>query len=60
MKQELMDILVCPVCKGRLELTVEAEKEQEVVSGSLYCPRCQVRYPIVDSIPNLLPPNRRG
>jgi len=60
MKRELMNILVCPVCKGRLELTVEAEKEQEVVSGSLYCPRCQVRYPIVDSIPNLLPPNRRG
>jgi len=55
-----MDILVCPVCKGRLELTVEAEKEQEVVAGSLYCPKCQVHYPIVDSIPNLLPPNRRG
>jgi len=60
MKRELMDILACPVCKGRLELTVEAEKEQKVVTGSLYCPRCQVRYPIVDSIPNLLPPNLRG
>jgi uncharacterized protein YbaR (Trm112 family) len=56
MKKDLRDILACPVCKGRLELTVEAEKEQEVVSGSLYCHRCQVRYPIVDSIPNLLPP----
>jgi uncharacterized protein YbaR (Trm112 family) len=55
-----MDILACPVCKGELELTVEAEKEKEVVAGSLYCSRCQVRYPIVDSIPNLLPPNLRG
>jgi uncharacterized protein YbaR (Trm112 family) len=60
MKKDLMDILACPVCKGELELTVEAEKEQEVVSGSLYCHRCQLRYPIVDSIPDLLPPNLRG
>ena len=55
MKRELMDILACPVCKGELELSVEEERETEVVSGSLYCPRCEVRYPIVDSIPNLLP-----
>ena len=59
MKRELMDILACPVCKGELELTVEEENEQEVVTGSLYCPRCVVHYPIVDSIPNLLPPEQR-
>ena len=59
MKRELMDILVCPLCKGELELTVEEENE-EVVTGSLYCPQCQVNYPIVDSIPNLLPPELRG
>lgn len=57
MKRELMDILVCPVCKGELELTVEEENEQEVVTGSLYCPKCNYHYPIVDSIPNLLPPD---
>jgi len=60
MKKELMDILACPVCKGELELSVEEEKEQEIVTGSLYCPRCNVRYPIVDTIPNLLPPDQRG
>jgi len=59
MKKELMDILACPVCKGELELSVEEEKEQEVITGSLYCPRCDVRYPIVDTIPNLLPPDQR-
>jgi uncharacterized protein YbaR (Trm112 family) len=59
MKKELMDILACPVCKGELELTVDAENEQEVFSGSLFCPKCAVRYPIVDSIPNLLPPEPR-
>jgi uncharacterized protein YbaR (Trm112 family) len=55
MKRELMDILVCPMCKGELELTVEEENE-EVITGSLYCPKCQVHYPITNSIPNLLPP----
>ena len=37
MKRELMDILVCPVCKAKLELTVEEEKENEIVTGFLYC-----------------------
>jgi len=56
MKKELMDILACPVCKGKLELKVEEENEIEVVTGSLYCRKCNVHYPIVDTIPNLLPP----
>ena len=55
-----MDILACPVCKGELELSIEAEKEPEIVTGSLYCRRCNVNYPIVDTIPNLLPPDQRG
>ena len=58
MKKELMDILACPVCKGGLELTVEEENEQEVVAGSLYCNQCSARYPIEDTIPNLLPPEQ--
>ncbi len=55
-----MDILACPVCKGELELNVESENEQEVVTGSLYCSRCNVSYPIVDTIPNLLPPDQQS
>jgi len=54
-----MDILVCPVCKGKLELGVEEENKQEIVTGSLYCPKCDERYPIADTIPNLLPPDQR-
>ncbi len=56
MKRELMDILACPVCKGELELSVDEENDTEIVTGSLYCPKCDVHYPIVDTIPNLLPP----
>ncbi len=56
MKRELMDILVCPVCKGDLELTADEENEREIVTGSLHCAACNVRYPIAETIPNLLPP----
>ena len=58
MKRELLDILACPVCKGELELSVEEENEKGIVSGSLYCPNCAQPYPIVATIPNLLPPER--
>jgi len=58
MKRELMDILVCPVCKGELELAVEAESAEEVITGALHCPKCDVSYLIVDSIPNMLPPEK--
>jgi uncharacterized protein len=60
MKQELMSILVCPVCKGKLELKVEKADTSEIISGALYCPRCKVTYPISDTIPNLLPPEQKN
>lgn len=56
MKKELMEILVCPVCKGELQLNVVEENKEEIVTGSLYCQKCHHSYPIVDTIPNLLPP----
>jgi uncharacterized protein YbaR (Trm112 family) len=59
MKKELMEILACPICKGDLQLDIEEEDEKEVVAGSLYCAKCDQRYPIVDTIPNLLPPELR-
>jgi uncharacterized protein YbaR (Trm112 family) len=57
MKKELMKILACPVCKGDLKLNVDKEEDNEIVTGSLYCTKCQHSYPIVDTIPNLLPPD---
>jgi uncharacterized protein YbaR (Trm112 family) len=57
MKKELMKILACPVCKGDLKLNAEKEEDNEIVTGSLYCTKCQHSYPIVDTIPNLLPPD---
>ncbi len=60
MKRELMDILACPVCKGDLKLTVTKENDREVVTGSLFCPKCNHYYPIEDTIPNLLPPDDKA
>ena len=54
-----MDILVCPVCKGTLTLSVQKEEGDEIVDGSLHCEKCSETYPIEASIPNLLPPNLR-
>jgi len=55
-----MEILACPVCKGDLELKVDKEEAEEIVAGSLSCAHCDYTYPIVDTIPNLLPPEQQG
>ena len=53
-----MEILVCPVCKGDLALTVtERGDDAEIVTGTLYCKACDFHYPITETIPNLLPPD---
>ncbi len=59
MQAELMEILVCPMCHGELELDVTSEAEGEIMEGSLTCKKCGERYPIEDGIPNLLPPDQR-
>ena len=55
MRREMMEILVCPVCKADLELSATHENTDEVLDGSLRCTDCDIRYPITDGIPNLLP-----
>jgi uncharacterized protein YbaR (Trm112 family) len=60
MKKELMQILACPVCKGDLQLNIDQQDGEEIVTGSLYCPKCQHSYPIIDTIPNLLPPSEQS
>jgi uncharacterized protein YbaR (Trm112 family) len=60
MQQQLMEILVCPMWKGDLELKVEKEEGGEIVTGTLTCTSCRERYPIEDGIPNMLPPDQRG
>ena len=60
MKQKLMEILACPVCKFHpLELKIEKEEEGEIVDGIIRCPKCNIDYPVRERIPNMLPPDMR-
>ena len=45
--QELLEILICPNCRGPVELN---EKEQFIACVG----DCRYRYPIVDDIPHML------
>jgi uncharacterized protein YbaR (Trm112 family) len=56
MKRDFVDILVCPVCKSSLKLGITEEKDGDIISGSLFCGKCNHSYVITESIPNLLPP----
>ena len=37
MEKELLDIIVCPVCKGVLDLKVIEAQDDEVITGSMQC-----------------------
>ncbi len=45
-KQELVEILACPKCKGPVELNED--------KNGLTCRKCQLLYPIRDDIPIML------
>ncbi len=45
--QRLLDILVCPSCKGELEYRTEGEE-------MLVCGKCELGYPVREGIPVML------
>lgn len=57
MRKDMVDLLCCPVCKGELQLRVDAEENGEILEGSFLCKNCDVEYTIEEGIPNLLPPD---
>lgn len=57
MKRDIIEILACQVCKRISRLNVEQQETREIVKGLLYCTAYNAHYPIVDGIPNLLPPD---
>jgi uncharacterized protein YbaR (Trm112 family) len=59
MRPDLMEILVCPLCKGEIALTIYKQEGDEIIEGRLECAACNVQYPIDDGIPNMLPPDMR-
>ena len=60
MKMELMEILVCPMCRSELDLSITEQDGEEIVEGELTCIECGEIYPITNTIPNMLPPSLRN
>ena len=61
MRISTIKILCCPVCHGRLtlsvtETTVLEDGEEDIVGGTLTCTACRVDYPVREGIPELIPP----
>lgn len=52
MDSKLLDILVCPICKGKLYYAVDA--------GELICRGDRLAYPIRDGIPVMLEDEARA
>ncbi|WP_119354944.1 Trm112 family protein [Azohydromonas sediminis] len=46
----LIELLVCPVCKGPLEL----QRDEQMRPTELVCPADRLAFPIVDGIPVML------
>ncbi len=44
--KELMDVLVCPKCQGKVELNEER--------GGIVCKKCKLVYPVTEDIPVML------
>lgn len=54
MKERALELLVCPICQGRLELEARERDGAEVMEGELSCVDCAARFPIADGIPRLI------
>ena len=58
MKRFLLPHLVCPAClpkEYRLSVSVDHERDGDIVTGHLSCNKCRRRFPIREGIADLLP-----
>lgn len=56
MKRFLIGVLSCPVCSDTpLQLDVLRQQDEEIVDGTLSCPACGRKYPVVEGIPRMIP-----
>jgi uncharacterized protein YbaR (Trm112 family) len=56
MDHRLIELLVCPVCKGPLELL----RDQDARPAELACPADRLAFPIRDGIPVMLEAEARN
>lgn len=48
--RDLLRVIVCPACGGTLKVIKD--------NSQLECERCDIKYPIKDGIPELMPPKK--
>jgi SAM-dependent methyltransferase/uncharacterized protein YbaR (Trm112 family) len=53
MKSNTIEILRCPSCKGKLDLTDEVESKGDITKGTITCRVCKNKYSIEESIPRM-------
>jgi len=56
MKKSLLNYICCPTCKKEFSLSIFKDKDGEVLEGALKC-SCGKSFPIINSIPRVLPDN---
>ncbi len=56
MKRRLLDFLVCPWCQVPFTCQSTREQGDDIVEGQISCEKCSRTFPIVRSIPRMLPP----
>lgn len=54
MDKRLLDIIVCPICKGPLQLEKITDPVDDGPCAELICPRDHLAFPIRDDIPVML------
>lgn len=55
MREALLSYLCCPQCESGFDLTMFRQDGEEIIEGLLHCVASQHVYPIVRSIPRILP-----
>lgn len=55
MKESMIDILVCPDCRNRLNIQIHKKDADNIIEGRLLCEHCDTSFNISNSIPELLP-----
>jgi SAM-dependent methyltransferase len=53
MRRNLLALICCPACQGKLEVVKGEEQDGEIFNGELQCRRCQELYPILRGMPLL-------
>ncbi len=54
MREKLLKFIVCPKCKGSLDLKNALSKGEHIWEGSLSCANCKSTFPIKSGVPQLL------